>query len=416
MSSGKGDFSRRDFLKSAGAAGIGSILVSGRLAAEDTAPAEKEGAPQAMVPTRPFGKSGINVSMLALGGILDFLYNQLLLRQALAKGVTYWDTAESYMNGMSEEGMGKYFAEHPEAREKVFLVTKTSKRDPDQLTRALEGSLKRLNTSHVDLYFLHGLSSVNGEIDTGTRKWAEKAKSDGTIRLFGFSTHSNMEKCLMDAAGLGWIDGIMLTYNYRVMGTDRMKQAVKACAEAGIGLTAMKTQARSAWSAFIDLGRESETATKLTEQLMKKGYTVEQARLKAVWENPHIASICSQIPSLTVLMANVAAAVDRIELTSKEKNLLERHGRETISQYCSGCSHLCESVLDPCVPVAEVMRYLMYARSYGERERAVALYRKIPDSLRKAMVRMDYAVAERKCPRAIPIGRLMREAADEFTA
>ena len=149
---------------------------------------------------------------------------------------------------------------------------------------------------------------------------------------------------------------------------------------------------------------------------MEKGYTMEQAKLKAVWENPHIASICSQMPSLTVLIANVAAADDKVELTHEERSLLELHGRETISQYCAGCGHLCESALDPCVPVAEVIRYLMYARGYGEKERAVALYRKIPDTLRKAMARVDYAAAEHKCPRALPIGRLMREAADEFTA
>ncbi len=60
------------------------------------------------------------------------------------------------------------------------------------------------------------------------------------------------------------------------------------------------------------------------------------------------------------------------------------------------------------------MRYLMYARGYGERERAAKLFHKIPRSIRRAMVRLDYAEAEQACPRGMPIGSLMREAAKEL--
>jgi hypothetical protein len=52
-----------------------------------------------------------------------------------------------------------------------------------------------------------------------------------------------METSLLAAARLGWIDGIMLSYNYRLMVTDKMRRAVDACAKAEIGWTAMKTQA-----------------------------------------------------------------------------------------------------------------------------------------------------------------------------
>jgi hypothetical protein len=47
----------------------------------------------------------------------------------------------------------------------------------------------------------------------------------------------------MAGARLGWIDGIMASYNYRLMHTPAMKKAADACIQAGIGLTAMKTQA-----------------------------------------------------------------------------------------------------------------------------------------------------------------------------
>jgi hypothetical protein len=57
---------------------------------------------------------------------------------------------------------------------------------------------------------------------------------------------------------------------------------------------------------------------------MGKGYTPEQAKLKAVWDNPDIASICSAMPNLTYLQANVAAALDKTNLSSEGHRILEQ--------------------------------------------------------------------------------------------
>jgi hypothetical protein len=134
-----------------------------------------------------------------------------------------------------------FFEKMPEARKQVFLVTKSDRRDPAGLTELLNRSLERTKTDYIDLYFVHDVSKRD-EINEETRKWAEKAKAEKKIRFFGFSTHSNMEDLLEYAATLGWIDGIMVKYDYRLMHKDRMKAAIEACAKAGVGLTAMKTQ------------------------------------------------------------------------------------------------------------------------------------------------------------------------------
>jgi hypothetical protein len=88
-------YSRRDFFKITGAAGIGSILGS----MGNTARASSASGPDTpglqTVPTRPFGKTGVNVSILSLGGTYNLKSRQLLLRQALNMGVTNWDTANS---------------------------------------------------------------------------------------------------------------------------------------------------------------------------------------------------------------------------------------------------------------------------------------------------------------------------------
>ena len=94
---------RRDFVKTVGLAGIAvaGAGVTGAIAAPEPPAAT---APAGTTPKRKLGKTGVDVSILTLGGMFDTINNQLLLKQALKWGVTYWDTAESYGNGLSEEG------------------------------------------------------------------------------------------------------------------------------------------------------------------------------------------------------------------------------------------------------------------------------------------------------------------------
>jgi predicted aldo/keto reductase-like oxidoreductase len=403
MSKKQTQFSRRDFLKTAGAAAVGSLLGATETVGKLS---ESSGKGLAVVPTRPFGKTGARVSILSLGGMFDIPSNQLLLKQALKWGVTYWDTADCYEGGGSERGIGKFFAKYPENREKLFIVTKSDARDPRGMTRLLNRSLERMKTDYVDLYFVHGISSID-ELNNDSRAWAEKAKAEAKIKFFGFSTHSNMEECMLEAAQLSWIDGIMMTYNYRLMNKGKMQEAVAACTEAGIGLTAMKTQ--GGWSSG------SSSAAKLVDSFIQKGFTDKQARLKAVWDNPNIASICSQMPNLTILMSNVAAAMDRKSLSAGDLHLLDQYARETASHYCAGCSNICQTALAEDIPVADIMRYLMYYESYGDYERAKSLYGKLPPVTRKRLGNIDYSLAENRCPQGISIARAMQKAQKVLT-
>jgi len=410
-------WSRRDFFKITGAAGIGSIAGSMTNIARASNASDTDAPGPLKVPTRPFGKTGVNVSSLCLGGTYNLKSRQLLLRQALKMGVTYWDTAKSYSGGNSERGIGKYFARYPEDRRKVFLVTKSGSSDPDDLTAHLHTSLERMQTSYVDLFFIHAVSDVSDDVNRpGIKKWAERTKGEGKIRFFGFSTHKNMAQCLLDAARLDWIDGIMASYNYRLMNTAAMKKAVAACVQAGIGLTAMKTQATFFSNFYSDVGKEDQTATKLTEQFMAKGYTPEQAKLKAVWDNPDIASICSAMPNLTYLQANVAAALDKNNLSSGDHRILEQLAGVTADGYCAGCARLCEPAVAANIPISDVMRYLMYYHNYGNRRQATAKFKRLPESSRRRMANIDYSGAERVCPQNIPIGQFMQYAVDTFSS
>lgn len=405
MISERSGIKRRQFLQVLGAAGVGSMV--GKV----ITPAVANAAPMS-VGTRSFGRTGVQVPILSLGTMFDTGANQLLLRQAVKWGVTYWDTAQYYNRWGSEHGIGKYLGKYPEDRKKIFLVTKSGDRDAQGLTGELKDSLNNLKTDYVDLFFLHGVSDAQSELTPEIKAWAEKMKSEGKIRLFGFSTHSNMAKSLSHAATLGWIDGIMTTYNYKVMTTDEMKRAVDACHKAGIGLTAMKTQASSSW---VNTGSKNAASRALEKRFTDKGVTKEQARLLAVWTDERIAAVCSQMNTMAILKANTEAAVKQPRLTASERRSFEAEAQATAANYCAGCTATCQPMLTVDVPVGKIMRCLMYARSYGDHFRAHVEFSDIPASVRAQLAGLDYSAAERQCPQNMPIGRLMAEAVEELS-
>jgi uncharacterized protein len=393
-------FTRRDFVKTIGLAGLalgtGSV---GALAASEAKP-----APAAAMPTRKLGKTGVDVPILCLGGMFDTINNQLLLKQARKWGVTYWDTAESYGNSLSEEGYGRYFARNPGSRQEIFLVTKLVPKGGN-LTARLDKSLKRLKTDYVDLFFIHAITDI-GDMKPAYKDWAAEMKKAGKIKFFGFSSHTNMDDCLLGAAKRDWIDAVMITYNFRTMHNPRMQAALAAAAQAGTGVVAMKTQGGGPGPSR----RATKSELKVIESFKKRGFTTKQARLKAVWETPQIASLCSQMPNLSILSANVAAARDQVKLAIEEFESLRQYALETRAEYCAGCGSICQAAVGGAVPVNEVMRCLMYYRDYGEPELAREIFSELPEAARRRLTEVDYSRAELACPQGLAIAALMRQA------
>ncbi|MGO9174808.1 MAG: aldo/keto reductase [Desulfobaccales bacterium] len=400
------DLTRREFVTTVGLAGLAGLAVAGAGATGAiAAPEPPAGAVKAeTLPKRKLGKTGVDVSILALGGMFDTINNQLLLRQAMKWGVTYWDTAASYGNGLSEEGYGRFFARNPEARKEIFLVTKVHPKSSN-FTELLDNSLKRLRTGYVDLLFVHGLTGI-GELTPAIRDFAAEMKKAGKIKFFGFSTHTNMEDCLLGAAKLDWIDAVMLAYNFRVMHAPMMQEAINTAAKAGIGLVAMKSQAGRPGKHEIG----GEAKLEMAQRFLQRGFTDKQAKLKVVWETPQIASLCSQMPNLTILSANVAAGLDLPKLAREELESLRRYALETKSEYCAGCGKICQEAVGGAVPVNEVMRCLMYYREYGDPELAKLTFAGLHPEVRQRLAEVDYSRAEQACPQGLAIGELMRQA------
>ncbi len=296
---------RRGFLKraalAAGVLGFGAPSV-GRAQVPGVPPAPAAPAAPDLVPTRPFGRMGA-VSCLSLGTMFDTVGGQLVLRRAVDLGVRHWDTADCYEGGESEVGIGNFFGRFPGDRDKVFLVTKSDDRKPDEMRVLLERSLARLRTDRIDLYLLHAVSDPD-ELTPAVRGFAEEEKRRGRIRGFGFSAHSNAAELLAAAAKLGWIDGALVAYNHEERRDPRMDAAVQAAHDAGIGIAAMKILR-------ADIDRDEAVDQKYVVPALEAGFSEDQARVRAVLADERVSTVCLTMKNVKLLESFVAAALGR---------------------------------------------------------------------------------------------------------
>jgi predicted aldo/keto reductase-like oxidoreductase len=412
MTQEKRNINRRSFLKTVAATGIGSAIVTTKLLANDpnvkdvntTDPNTAKILKPADFEMRPFGNKGFKVPCLSLGVMFNALDQLAVLRKALQLGVHFWDCAYAYGRGNSELGIGKILETQPELRKKLLIVSKSGG-TVEEIESHLQESLKRLNTTYFDIYYgVHGLDNPE-QLNEDLRKWAESAKKRKLIRFFGFSTHSNMANCLQAASKLDWIDAVTTSYNFRVMQEKEMQDAVEAAHKAGIALVAMKTQARGQ---KIETDKDKE----MIEYFTKKGFTEGQAKIKAVLQDKRICSACAGLGrgNIEHLVLDVDAALDKRPLEKKDLAFLADYADKTCDGYCAGCSQICSKASPDMPYVADVMRYLMYYNSYGDREMARELFAQLPVSAKNRLLTADYSLAEARCPNRLPIAELIKEA------
>ncbi len=182
---------RRTFLKSL--AGLTAGLSVSNLAFAKEQSSDRVGE---VLPKRKLGRTGEYVTILGTGGYhIGWTTErdaQEVIEASMEGGVRFFDTAESYGNGRSEERYGKYLT--PGYRDDIFLMTKTTGRDAKTVKEHLEGSLKRLKVDQIDLYQVHSIRTpqdVDDRIENGVLEVLQKAKQDGKIKYIGFTGHQN---------------------------------------------------------------------------------------------------------------------------------------------------------------------------------------------------------------------------------
>ena len=166
-----------------------------------------------------------------------------LLHEAIELGVNHFDTAESYGIGSANETLlGQAFADH---RDKVIIATKFGPlRDPEtgapigldgsreNCRRAVEGSLKRLQTDHIDLYYLHRVDP-NTPIEDTVSAMAELVQ-EGKIGAIGLSEAS--ADTIRRASKIHAISAVQSEYS--IFSRDIETDILPACVDVGASLVA----------------------------------------------------------------------------------------------------------------------------------------------------------------------------------
>jgi uncharacterized protein len=246
--------SRRVFLEATGLAGFATQV----LAAEKID--QKTG-----MPTREFGKTGARISVLGMGcGSRLLSYKEQdkaveALTKAMDLGVRYLDTAYSYGNGKSETWVG---AAIPGRRKELWITTKVQERDGAKAMAIIEGSLKRLGVSQVDLIHIHSLLNADDlaviEAKGGVLETLYKAKAQKMTRFIGVTSHTDPRtlatalerhdfdctQMALNAALVGMMNGTGGMVINKGLGDSFEKIALPVALKKKMGVTAMKVYAQ----------------------------------------------------------------------------------------------------------------------------------------------------------------------------
>lgn len=200
------------------------------------------------------GKTGVVVPRMAFGlgsrfcTIRSEEESMQLLEQALDAGLYYWDTASIYASAdgkiISEERIEQAVKNH---RDRIFLSTKVTARDPNEVMRSIELSLRRLQTDHLDVLNIHDVHSLedNRKIlqKGGLIDILHRMKEEKITRFIGFSGHTE-PSALTELIDKGDFDCILFAMNHWPGGLNktasRQQQVIPKALGKNIGIMLMK--------------------------------------------------------------------------------------------------------------------------------------------------------------------------------
>lgn len=247
--------------------------------------------PSEPIPKRRLGRTGEQLSILGFGGIVvmnaEPAHAANVVSEAIDRGVNYFDVAPGYGNAQSI--LGPALKPH---RDKAFLACKTGERSREGAEKELEESLRLLQTDHIDLYQLHGITDVEKDVETalgpdGAMETFVKAREAGKVRYLGFSAHS--PKAALAAMKQFDFDTILYPTNLVChFNAQFEREPLEMAREKGMGILALKAMARTLWEHASGKNERDdygkcwyEPLTNPEEALMGLRFTLSQAGLTA---------------------------------------------------------------------------------------------------------------------------------------
>lgn len=418
------EWTRRAFLaesaRQVGTLGAGLAIPFSAPVASRAAPFTPEGSapagPVARIRKRStLGKTGIEIPDISFG-TFSLESDEKLVLHALDRGVTHFDTAESYTEGRAEEVLGRALRGR---RHEVTLTSKFWARADNtaaEQMKILETSLRRLGTDYIDVYLNHAVNEIERLDNPEWRTFAERAKREGKIRAIGMSGHSGrLVECLAHAVDEKLVDVVMVAYNFTqqpsyreqlkrylqdlaasfdfVTTQPRLPEMIQRAHAAGVGVMVMKT---------LDGARINDM-----RPFEKGGRTYAQSAFRWVLSE-------AAVDGLVVTMTSPAMVDEYVEASGSgppdlaDLALLARYESRHASTTCVvGCG----DCLDSCpagVAISDVMRTRMYALDYGIPAIASREYAAIGIDA-TACLSCSGAPCATACPRGISIAEWNRE-------
>lgn len=382
---------RRNFFKglSAGLLGLG---LKGRLFSRGK---EDENEREVKISKyNPLGNTGLKVSDVSFGG--SKIFSADVVRCAFDLGVNFFDTAENYMNGKSEEFIGSGLKG---VRDKAVIVTKHKYRGSTAMKKQkvierINRSLKRLNTDYIDIAFIHGINDFKAYENEELLAAYEQLKRDGKVRFSGFSTHNaplTLEHCLKPE-WKNFSQVILFIYNH--MEAQKIETLVKKVRDAGIGTIAMKSQAG---------GKQGNLSSFVNE---KESY--ETAAVKWVLGNHRIDSCVITMTTFSHVEEFVRASGKT--LNKKDLAVLEKYSKEVDRTYCRLSCFDCESSCPANVAISDVMRFAMYYEDYGHESSALQHYALLTDKKKPLKCSDCTGLCSRVCPFGLQVKEKLMQA------
>ncbi len=355
------------------------------------------------------GNTGLRVSDISFGSSRSA--DPELVRHAVARGVTYFDTAESYRGGRAEEAIGEALEGE---RHRYVIASKHkawSSESRRQMMSALEGSLRRLRTDYVDIYFNHAVNDVRRLKNPEWAEFTDRAIRDGKIRFRGMSGHgSALVECLDHAVDHDLADVVLVAWNFAqdpsfyeklraqlhfVALQPELGRAIERASAKGVGVVAMKVL----MGARINDMRPWEAG----------GATFAQAAFRWVLSSPLVDGLVISMTSTAGIDEYVAASGSG-PVGAADTHLLARYAALQDARYCRHGCNACEASCPAGVAIPEVLRTRMYDVDYGDSRLARADYAALGAGA-GACLGCDGTPCLGACPHRIPIPAFTRDAA-----
>jgi hypothetical protein len=398
-------YDRREFLFRSAALGAAPILST--LARDEARAAENE---EPRVKRRvTLGRTGLRLPDMGFGGS-RLSGDVSLVQHALARGIDYFDTAEGYRGGDSEETLGRALAGR---RDEVVLATKThcgASTTRAELSSALDASLRRLRTDRVELYFNHAVNDAERLRNHEWFEFASRARQAGKIRFTGMSGHGGrLVECLDLAIDEKLVDAVLVGFNFgqdpsfdeRFTGSmdfvatqPDLPRVLQKAKERGVGVIAMKTLR----GAKLNDMRPYEHG----------GATTAQAAFRWVFASGLVDALVVTMTSASqideYLGASGATAAKR-----QDAALLRRYARASETTQCRyGCGD-CASACPYGVSIPDALRLRMYIEDYHAPELAAEVRAEARNL--DACLGCDGSPCRGACPHGVAIDALIRRAA-----